>query len=623
MDIETGLFDYMVLQRSRKDVSDQAVAGRATATGRVEATISAGGRVLRGWARKPVGRAARGRFEARIRGLPAGGPYRIELRMHGRAGDAGDGAVARDVLVGDVWVLAGQSNMEGVGWRHHALPSHARVRAFYMTDEWDEARDPLHTLWCALDPVHGGNPKASRHKIPHHHGVGPGLAFGREMLRHTGVPQGLIACAHGGTSMAQWDPALRRLGGKSFYGAMLRRVRRNGGRVAGVVWYQGCSDANREAAALYTNRMAQLVRAMRRDFGDARLPFAMVQISRVVGWGPDTERPWNSIQDQQRRLPARVPRCAVVPAIDLELDDAIHISGSSQNRLGRRLAAAMDVLRRGRQAGLPPIELKSVAVVKNPVSNLADVVVRFANVAGRLRADGSPSGFCLVNGSAVLPSYRTDVDKDRVIVHLCAAPGQTPGNLHYGFGTNPYCNVRDEADRSVPVFGPVPLGAPRAFTPFVRSLRVSAILPHRAVTSLPRRLSLRGVRFAPRAFDAEFCSRHEELQKAGAALVWYACRIRCASPMRLAALLGYDGPVRVWLDGREVLCDPNGTNPAVQDARAIPFRARRGTHEIVVALDSHDGLAWGVFLRFERLDVSRRRLEREGPDSVEMPEVLG
>ena len=45
------------------------------------------------------------------------------------------------------------------------------------------------------------------------------LEIAKEMLRRTGVPQGLIACAHGGTSMAQWSPKLKRLGGDSLYGA--------------------------------------------------------------------------------------------------------------------------------------------------------------------------------------------------------------------------------------------------------------------------------------------------------------------------------------------------------------------------------------------------------------------
>ena len=60
-------------------------------------------------------------------------------------------------------------------------------------------------------------------------GAGPGVSFANEMFRLTGVPQGLICCAHGGTTMAQWDPKLKKDGDNSLYGAMLNRVKRNGG----------------------------------------------------------------------------------------------------------------------------------------------------------------------------------------------------------------------------------------------------------------------------------------------------------------------------------------------------------------------------------------------------------
>ena len=51
----------------------------------------------------------------------------------------------------------------------------------------------------------------------------------------TGVLAGLLACAPGGESMDQWDPALKGSGGESLYGSMLRRVRAAGGKVTGVL----------------------------------------------------------------------------------------------------------------------------------------------------------------------------------------------------------------------------------------------------------------------------------------------------------------------------------------------------------------------------------------------------
>ncbi len=62
-------------------------------------------------------------------------------------------------------------------------------------------------------------------------------------------------------------------------------------------------------------------------------------------------------------------------------------------------------------------------------------------------------------------------------------------------------------------------------------------------------------------------------------------------------LFGYDGPVRVFLDGAEVFADPAGTNPAVIDARRILLRLPPGNHTLTVAIDTNGGKAWGIYAR--------------------------
>ena len=78
------------------------------------------------------------------------------------------------------------------------------------------------------------------------------------------------------------------------------------------------------------------------------------------------------------QLPDVIPGCLVVPAIDLELDDAIHISGVSQQVLGQRIAQAMSVLKGVSMPSKPPIALKSVKVAREVKRNLGKVVVSFA-----------------------------------------------------------------------------------------------------------------------------------------------------------------------------------------------------------------------------------------------------
>ncbi|HMP76102.1 MAG TPA: sialate O-acetylesterase [Kiritimatiellia bacterium] len=446
--IESGLWPGIVLQRSAKGVSDARITGACRGRGPWRVRITRKGRALPGIT-VSVSRVGGNRFQLRLKGVPCGGPYRVELA-------AGASVLAVDeVYVGDVWLLGGQSNMEGLGFLRDAGRPHPMVRAFTMDDRWGVARDPLHMLSIAVDPVHGGNP-GGKPPAKLVKGVGPGLYFGIDMWKRTGVPQGLIACAHGGTSMAQWDPARRDEGGRSLYGAMVRRLRKNGGRVAGLLWYQGESDANAETGPLYHDRMVNLIRAIRRDTGDARLPVAMVQISRVAGWLPDTEVAWNALQEAQRLLPLSVKRLHVVPAIDLTLDDGIHISGRCQKRLGRRLAEAMDVLRRGAKAGLPPITLRRVSARVHPETGQNVLSFEFDHVRGSLRAGGRPLGFAALMPDGRDMVYDVQLHRNRVDVVIDVASSEnTSLAIHYGLGHNPACTITDAGDRSLPAFGPL------------------------------------------------------------------------------------------------------------------------------------------------------------------------
>jgi hypothetical protein len=73
-------------------------------------------------------------------GEPAGGPYEIEG--------------AKDILVGDLWVLAGQSNMEGVGDLVDVEMPTPYVRSFQSREEWGTAEEPLHWLGESPHVVH-------------------------------------------------------------------------------------------------------------------------------------------------------------------------------------------------------------------------------------------------------------------------------------------------------------------------------------------------------------------------------------------------------------------------------------------------------------------------------------
>jgi hypothetical protein len=602
LSIHAGLAHGIVLQRNAKNVSEGWIRGTVSSAGRLRLVACLGNKTV---FNSIVGKVKSGNFRLRWRGLKVGGPYTVTLSLEGPEDELLASVSLKEVRVGDVWLLGGQSNMQGCGLRTGAAKAHPQVRAFFMDDRWAVARDPIHNLWDAVDPVHmalnGGVRGSANPRV----GVGPGVAFGQSMYGFTGVPQGMIACAHGGTSMSQWDPALQDQDGNSLFGAMLRRLEVNGGRVAGMIWYQGESDANQQAHEHYTRRMVALVKAVRKATGDTRLPIAMVQLGRVTNW-PSTLQggaPWNSVQEQQRLLPGTIKHLAVVPAVDLELDDPIHISGSSQQILGQRLAEAMAWLK-GNKKSQPLPELGRLSLVANPERPECGALrITFKNSIGKLVATGRPQGFFLFSGQGVMMHYATRIEKNAILLLTVQPLAQMKSyRVGYGLTTDPYCNVRDQAGRPLPVFGPLELEHNRSATPFARSWRIA-----RLKTDFSQ---LRSQPCWPKQDSAlvttdDFANLREDIEKQPVGTYLLRTRFTLSEPMRIQALLGYDGPVAAWLDDQPVYRDVNGTNPAWMDqGKGKPLLLKPGKHTITIALGTQNGNAWGVFLRLIRKDKS-------------------
>ncbi|MEN6532134.1 MAG: sialate O-acetylesterase [Bryobacteraceae bacterium] len=455
--ITSGATDDQVFQRGPGGTADIALAGIASdVNGKsLETRITRNFLPVEGFDWKAAGTIRDGKWSAKLNGVPAGGPYRIEVRIAGTA----ETAEVVDVLVGDLWVLAGQSNMQGVGNLTDVELPHSLVHNFDMTDHWVVAEEPLHRLVDATDRVHWGrNPetkepeklegeKLARYIAERKKGAGLGLPFAVEMVKRTGVPIGLISCAHGGTSMNQWSPDLKDKGGDSLYGGMIRRVQLVGGKVKGVLWYQGESEANPTAAPVFLDKFERFVAAVRADFGQPNLPFYYVQIGRHVAESNQAE--WNSVQENQRKAEMSIPNSGMAASIDFALDDAIHVSTPDLKRLGRRLAnLALGTTKRG----------------PRPVSAVfGDGIVRvvFSDVNGRLAADGRISGFVIETpeGGPKPMIYKAKVDPENGSAVLLYVNGTYPkgSKLRYGLGRDPYCNLRDEADMAAPVFGPMPI----------------------------------------------------------------------------------------------------------------------------------------------------------------------
>ncbi len=451
--VTAGAVDDQVFQRTAANQADIALSGLADPNNRaVEARLLRKHLPVAGFDWREIARAVGGKWSGELRGVPMGGPYRLELRL---AGTDASTAVT-NLLVGDLWVLAGQSNMQGVGDLADVELPHELVHNFDMADQWVVAEEPLHTLVSSSDRVHWPlnaqkqperytGERLARYIAERRKGAGLGLPFAVEMVRATGVPVGLISRAHGGTSMDQWNPALKDKGGDSLYGSMLRGVRLAGGKVAGVLWYQGESDANPKAAPEFQAKFERLVAAIREDLGQPSLPFYYVQIGRHVNSQNVNE--WNAVQEMQRKAEQSIPNSGMVPAIDLELDDGIHVGTRDLKLLGRRLAnLALNRTRRGPRPVSAGFQNGTVRVV-------------FTDVNGGLSSAGRISGFTIHNaaGEPVPMIYKARVDPADPSAVLLSVGGKLPegASLRYGYGKDPYCNLRDRAGMGAPVFGPM------------------------------------------------------------------------------------------------------------------------------------------------------------------------
>ena len=137
-------------------------------------------------------------------------------------------------------------------------------------------------------------------------------------------------------------------------------------------------------------------------------------------------------------------------------------------------------------------------------------------------------------------------------------------------------------------------------TAFTRNLQVSKLLPAVGdAARWPYPSELKALHFKPRTFNGYFCSMRSELLAAAPAdvIVYFGCDFLCAAALRLNVCVGYDGPVKIWVDGKARFADPQGTNPAAVWDAVIPVKVGPGAHHVLVGLNSNHGNAHGIYLR--------------------------
>lgn len=264
--------------------------------------------------------------------IPVGGLYRIETAVaHGgyKFGSSYlQGNFVHHIGVGDLYIIAGQSNAAGYGRDYIEDAPELGISLLKHNGNWDLASHPIHD---DTDTMH----KDNRDGV---NGYSPWLRFAKILKRELGYPIGLISASRGGAGLFEWNPDEN---GNLYINMMyIMKELHKSTKVKGVLWYQGCTDSEVEdRIPTYRDRFENLINHWRADFNQPDLPFMTVQIASFGGnWDTTAQRAWGRIREAQRQVALTCENVYLSPIYDATLSDPCHIDASSCVRLGERIA---------------------------------------------------------------------------------------------------------------------------------------------------------------------------------------------------------------------------------------------------------------------------------------------
>lgn len=275
----------------------------------------------------------------------AGGPYELTVRMNGRT------QVVRDVMVGMVIMLAGQSNMQFKLAESSSDPAtwqgNPNIRSF--TTRRLEKGEPYSPDdgWVSLEKPNAGKWSA----------IGYEMAI--RLAAAKGCAVGVVNCYQGASAIQAWldAPMLadRRFelpeGGKWHWDVDCQPYwrwncpgtlyREQFGPIvpyamSGVVWYQGESNTGLREGEVYERMLPTMIGLWRRDLRDETLPFAVVQLADLV---KRRDAGWRRVQEAQVKVAELCPNVKTVRSADVCESDGIH--PKTKSRLAARLVDAV------------------------------------------------------------------------------------------------------------------------------------------------------------------------------------------------------------------------------------------------------------------------------------------
>lgn len=373
--------------------------------------------------------SADGSFKTRVQTPVAGGPYKITF-------NDGEKKVLENILIGEVWLCSGQSNMEmpvrGFG-NQPVLNSNdilldadkPGVRLFRI--EKDMSKTPLTKLDSKWEESNAANVKEFS---------AVGYQFARMLQEKLNVPVGVILSAYGGTDIEAWmttsslepftdfkRPADTAKIGKNdqqvLFNAMINPI--IGYTIKGTLWYQG--ENNRKNPFTYDKKMEAMVATWRKLWDAGNWPFYYVQIAPFNY--ADSKDLVPVLQEKQFAAMTLIPNSGMVSSIDVGSAKTIH--PSDKTTIAKRLlywALANDYGKKGIAFKGPAY--KSMQVSKDTVT------ITFDNAPLGYTAFGKElTSFEVAGADKVFYPAKANVTGKGIV--LLSEQVKTPVAVRYGF----------------------------------------------------------------------------------------------------------------------------------------------------------------------------------------------
>ena len=402
-------------------------------------------------------KAKDGKWMVNMGRLSAGGPDVLAIEGKNRL-------ELKNVLVGEVWVCSGQSNME---WplkasfestNDIAASVNPKLRLFLVTKaKADTAQQDVRGQWKECNPE----------TVPGFSAVA--YYFGRDLQKSRNVPVGLIGTYWGGSPAEVWmsqrtlesnpdykqdilvayTEAVRKAdasGNKKqqpgwrpteLYNGMIAPLVPYG--IKGAIWYQGESNAGR--AQQYRSLFADMIQNWRHDWGQGNFTFLAVQLAP---WDKGkkrtleaiTEKPgdsdWAELREAQLLATKTLPNVGMAVITDVGDKDDIH--PTKKEPVGARLALAARGVAYGEK-----IEC-SGPIYKKMLVKDGQVILSFEHIDGGLEARGGElTGFAVCGPERKFVWAKAEIRGDTVVVS--SPQVSQPVAVRYGWSDFPVVNL--------------------------------------------------------------------------------------------------------------------------------------------------------------------------------------